>query len=81
MSTDREKVARFREIYRMQMLTKQGVSQVLYLGTTEGPKWEHDGLKEWESGRSDLDIKVYGDGIIPGRVKIEGVLLIERLNY
>jgi hypothetical protein len=81
VSTDREKVTRFREMYKTQMLTREGVSQVLYLGTTEGPRWEREVLKEWESGRSDLDIKVYGDGIIPGRVKIEGVLLIERLNY
>lgn len=36
---DREKINRFREIYRKEMLTREGISQVLYLGTTEGPKW------------------------------------------
>ena len=60
---------------KKQMLTKEGISQVLYLGTIEGPKWEHEVLKEWESGRSVLDIKVYGRAVIPGKVKIEGIFL------
>jgi len=81
MPRDGERISRFRETYSREMLMKEGVSKVVYLGTTDGPKWEHEVLKEWESGKSDLDIKVYSNGIIPGRVKIDGVLLIERLNY
>ena len=81
MVEDREKINRFREIYKNEMLTAEGISQVVYLGTTEGPKWVQGQLREWESGSSDLDIKVYGHGVIPGRVKVEGVLLIEKLNY
>ncbi len=81
MLGDREKINKFREIYKNEILTLPGVSEVLYLGTTKGPKWEKGELREWVSGRSDLDIMVYGDGIISGGVKIEGVLLIEKLNY
>lgn len=81
MLANREKIKKFRETYQKEMLRRRGISQVVYLGTTEGPKREAGKLKEWEAGKSDLDIKVYGQGIIPGATKIEGVLLIEKLNY
>jgi hypothetical protein len=81
MERDDRRIAKFREIYRAEMLREQSISAVKYFGTTEGPYWEAGRLKTWEAGKSDLDIKVYGHFIIPVRVKIEGVLFIERLNY
>jgi hypothetical protein len=81
MLDDKAKISIFRETYSREMLAKAGISEVVYLGTTKEPKWENGKWKEWTPGKSDLDIKVYGEGIIPGNVKIEGVLLVERLNY
>jgi hypothetical protein len=79
--SDKDKIEKFREEYSEEMLKKEGVfSKIVYLGTTKGPYWEAGKLKEWKAGESDLDIKVYGNGIIPVRWKIEGVLLIKELN-
>ncbi|MBI2862390.1 MAG: hypothetical protein HYX89_06200 [Chloroflexi bacterium] len=74
-------IVEFREAYRDEMLRKEGISEVVYFGPTKGPYWEGGKLKKWEGGRSDLDIEVYGHSIIAVKVKVEGALLIEKLNY
>lgn len=81
MADDREKFNKFKEIYGDGMLAREGMCQVLYLGTTRELKWQDGQLRVWEAGRADLGIKVCGHGVIPGEVKIDGVLLTEKLTY
>ncbi len=69
---DKEKIEAFKLEYREKMLKMKGIHEVHYFGSTE----ETD---KWVSGKSDLDILVYGNNI-PSRTKIYGVLLIEKLN-
>jgi len=73
MKTDKNDIEGFKDMYRKEMLRRRGICKVEYFGSTKD-SWR------WEAGKSDLDIKVYGDDI-SGEVKIEGVLLVEELNY
>lgn len=73
MQDPRTKIEKFKRLYKAEMLSKRGIQRIEFFGSTE----ESD---RWRFG-SDLDIKVYGTDIIPCDIKIEGILLIESLNY
>ncbi len=70
---DREKIEAFKEIYSDEIGSKEGVKEIKFSGSTE------DSCR-WISGKSDLDIFIYGWNI-PSKVKVQGILLIEKLNY
>ncbi len=70
---DAEKIEAFKKRYKKFMVNRQGVTDVEFFGSTKESF-------RWISGKSDLDIIVYGWNI-SSKTKIEGILFIEKLNY
>lgn len=69
---DRDRIDAFKVQYEKEVCGLPNVESVEFLGSCL-ESWR------WRAGKSDPDIIVYGNGILPS-TKIEATLLIQRLN-